>query len=290
LSPSATRAKLTALRIRLTASAKKAWEDIGNPFREDANGDMRLFDPDCGRHIDWLAERYERYARNVILPIGADRQLDLIRTRDTVWEGAQGVLLDEDYGFTPHVTWSRVTLRNAAATLATADITDVTNIGVLRAYGHRHGAGPFPSEEEKLRGLLAEPHNGTSAWQGAFRVGHFDLPLARYALKVAGGTSRSIHWGGAPRIDQLAITHLDTILRLDNWMAVTQSSVCLDYIPAPDDWSKRERFTSAVMAARPTETETTHHSDVPYWIADNLGLPPVIMSYGPTASDKVFLA
>jgi len=44
---------------------------------------------------------------------------------------------------------------------------------------------------------LTDPHNPTNDWQGPFRVGWFDLSLARYALRVAG------------RVDALAVTWLD---------------------------------------------------------------------------------
>ena len=60
-----------------------------------------------------------------------------------IYEGAQGVLLDEHAGFFPHVTWSRTTPVNARA-LAGAE---ATTIGVARTYMTRHGAGPLVTED-----------------------------------------------------------------------------------------------------------------------------------------------
>lgn len=117
---------------------------------------------------------------------------------DLLFEGAQGVLLDEWYGFHPYTTWSTTTSENALTLLS--DIAfdgDVERLGVLRAYHTRHGAGPFVTEDEMLTKLLPDTHNGTGKWQGVFRVGWFDLVAAKYALAVNGG------------VDSLAITNLD---------------------------------------------------------------------------------
>ncbi|HEX5426588.1 MAG TPA: adenylosuccinate synthetase [Candidatus Acidoferrales bacterium] len=117
-----------------------------------------------------------------------------------VFEGAQGVLLDETHGFQPHVTWTDTTFTNADALLDSVGVTDVVRIGCLRSYYTRHGAGPFPTEDSTL--AVPELHNGTGEYQGAFRVGRFDFNLARRALKIVGG------------VDALSISHLDYLDRL----------------------------------------------------------------------------
>ncbi len=109
-----------------------------------------------------------------------------------IFEGAQGVLLDEKHGFAPYNSWTDCTFGNVKKILGKAPFT---RIGVLRAYATRHGAGPFPSEDSSLS--FPEPHNGHGKWQGCFRLGHLDAGLAIQALVAVGG------------IDELAITHLD---------------------------------------------------------------------------------
>jgi len=122
-----------------------------------------------------------------------------------VFEGAQGVLLDEQAGFHPYTTWSRCTLDNALELLAeAAPGAEVRRIGVLRAHAVRHGPGPLPTETGELRPAVRE-HNGFGEWQGAVRYGWFDAVLARYALAVAGP------------LEGLALTHLDAPSRLDRW-------------------------------------------------------------------------
>jgi adenylosuccinate synthase len=122
-----------------------------------------------------------------------------------VFEGAQGVLLDERAGFHPHTTWSRCTLENALEILAgAAPGAEVRRIGVLRAHAVRHGPGPLPTETAELRPAVSE-HNGFGEWQGTVRYGWFDAVLARYALAVAGP------------LEGLALTHLDAPARLGRW-------------------------------------------------------------------------
>lgn len=102
-----------------------------------------------------------------------------------VFEGAQGVLLDERHGFHPHTTWSDCTFGNADRMLDEVDGPERTRVGCLRAYHTRHGAGPFPTERRDWR--PAGDHNAEHEWQGAFRVGHLDGDLVRYAVDALRG-------------------------------------------------------------------------------------------------------
>lgn len=117
-----------------------------------------------------------------------------------VFEGAQGVMLDEKHGTAPHNTWTNTTFENAETLLDEVGCTDRMRIGCLRSYYTRHGAGPFPTEDNTLD--LPEPHNGNDGFQGEFRVGRFDFTLAKQALSIVGG------------VDALAISHMDYLPRL----------------------------------------------------------------------------
>lgn len=114
---------------------------------------------------------------------------------DAILEGAQGVLLDERFGFHPHTTWSDCTF-GAAERLRDrlAPATRITRVGVHRAFHVRHGPGPLPSQTNTLR---PTEHNRTNDWQGPVRYGWLDLRLVRYALAAVGG------------VDALALTWLD---------------------------------------------------------------------------------
>ncbi|MFH0133598.1 adenylosuccinate synthetase [Variovorax sp. VaC1] len=124
----------------------------------------------------------------------------LARPGTVLFEGAQGVLLDEWRGFHPHTTWSTISTAAVEAVLHEVGIASpVQHLGVLRSYLTRHGAGPLPTHDRALDTRLAEPHNADEGWQGIFRRGHPDAVLLRHALDAVGP------------LDGLVASHLDAI-------------------------------------------------------------------------------
>lgn len=116
----------------------------------------------------------------------------------TVFEGAQGVLLDERAGFSPHTTWSNCTFENAAALWAeVAPLEPLSRLGVCRSHMVRHGPGPLPTETRVLDGHIAHESNIANRWQGPVRYGWFDAGLLRKSLALCGP------------VDALAVTHAD---------------------------------------------------------------------------------
>ncbi len=109
-------------------------------------------------------------------------------------EGAQGVLLDIDYGTYPYVTSSHPVVGGAlvGTGLNWQELSRV--IGVAKAYCTRVGAGPFPTEEsgeigEHLRERGGEFGTNTGR---ARRCGWLDLPLLRYAHGLCGFTELAL--------------------------------------------------------------------------------------------------
>lgn len=195
-------------------------------------------------------------------------------TGTVVFEGAQGVLLDEHYGFHPHTTWSTTTFANADALLREHGAGDVLRIGALRAYATRHGEGPFVTEAPALD--LPERHSD-GRWAGAFRVGYTDLVALRYALRVAGAA------------DGLAITCLDR-LPAHGWRAATAyvhapSGARMTTLPRPPDRDAQAALTRTVLDSRPIY-ETFDGAELPERVAAAAGRPILLESYGPTAADK----
>lgn len=124
-------------------------------------------------------------------------------TGDIVFEGAQGLLLDEDHRFFPHVTHSHTGLHNVAALAEQAGIAGLDVTYVTRAYATRHGVGPFPHEVPDLR---YEDHtNVPNDWQGQLRFGHLDLDLLAESISHDLGTAT------LPVRHGLAITCLDQV-------------------------------------------------------------------------------
>jgi adenylosuccinate synthase len=207
-----------------------------------------------------------------------------------VFEGAQGVLLDEWYGFHPHTTWSTTTPENARTLLREHDYAgEVQAIGALRAYMTRHGTGPFPTEAAPFAASLQDVHNPTNAWQQHFRTGPLDLVLLQYALDVARKSGP---------VDALAITCLDRLAHL------SRVPVCTGYEGIPDalfdrdgrvgtrlkraaapDLAFQERLTAALFGARPRLEGVLPMHLLP-WIEDRLSTPVSLVSHGATHLDK----
>lgn len=212
---------------------------------------------------------------------------DFLATRmgksgSTVFEGAQGVLLDETWGFHPHTTWSDTTPANALHLIdETQCSVQTTVLGLTRAYQTRHGTGPFPTENEGVTLALPEPHNPTNEWQGPFRAGWLDLSLLRYAVHVSG------------RIDGLVITCLDHLKDLPEVKLGT------GYQIRGNSWHLTPK-RSGGLAAQEKMGEMLREVDVTYTpvppdppayaqqVAQSLGLPLLGTSYGPTARNKRF--
>ncbi|MCU0684397.1 MAG: adenylosuccinate synthetase [Polyangiaceae bacterium] len=207
-----------ALRRRLALLRKKKHDELADTLRAlagapAAEAERRAFeDPAVA---DAWAEAAGRLAPRVT-PGDEGLAAGLARGGAIVFEGAQGVLLDEWCGFHPHTTWSTCTFERALDLLRACHFDgEIARVGVVRSYLTRHGAGPLPTEDASLSALLPEPHNASGPWQGDFRRGWPDFALLRYALAACGGA------------DALALTHLDALARLPHFRA------CVGYEPPP---------------------------------------------------------
>jgi len=126
-------------------------------------------------------------------------------------EGAQGTLLDVDFGTYPFVTSSSTTAPGALTGLGLGldAARDASVIGVVKAFQTRVGSGPFPTELSgdlalRLRGTGANPWDeyGTTTGRPR-RVGWLDGVLLRYAVRING-------------ISELTVTKLDILSGLES--------------------------------------------------------------------------
>lgn len=173
---------------KLQFSLEQMWQEIVSLERFTPGGWLRLNSNDCTAYADAYAKWPARITDGLHL------------TGDTIFEGAQGVMLDEKHGTAPHNTWTNTTFKNADTLLDEVGVKDRVRIGCIRSYYTRHGNGPFPTEDNSLD--LPEPDNTSDGFQGKFRVGHFDWHLFAKALGICGG------------VDYFAVSHLDYLERL----------------------------------------------------------------------------
>jgi adenylosuccinate synthase len=262
--PARLREKCRAVRARLKARAEGA-EPSPDTALFDDDEELDAFVMVCGGLLDSARLVGDSFLRAHLSDPRAS----------TVFEGAQGTLLDEWWGFHPHTTWSTVTAHNALRLLRGTG-AHILSVGVLRGYATRHGAGPLPTEDPALTDSLPDDTNPDNPWQGRLRAGWPDLTLLRYALSVAG------------RIDALAVTCLDRMAAIDDWrVAVGYKG---GFMPLPrhkTDLHYREAVTRRLFAARPLyrRAEKTPESHARF-LAGALGRPLALTSWGPTAADK----
>jgi adenylosuccinate synthase len=132
------------------------------------------------------AERLKQYITDTSLFL--ERAME--RGEKILFEGAQGTLLDVDFGTYPYVTSSNC-IAGAAATGSGIGPTRLESvIGITKAYTSRVGEGPFPTEltgemGDSLRSLGGEYGATTGR---ARRCGWFDSVAARFAVRVNGLT------------------------------------------------------------------------------------------------------
>ncbi len=161
-----------------------------------------------------------------------------------LFEGAQGTLLDIDYGTYPFVTSSSAT-SGGACTGAGVPPNRIDNvIGVIKAYSTRVGEGPFPTElldamGEKIR---ATGHEFGATTGRPRRCGWFDAVVAKYAVMING-------------IDRWAVTKLDV---LDD---VETIKVCIAYE------CDGKRYETVPANVRILERCKPVYMDVPGWMA-----------------------
>ena len=129
-------------------------------------------------------------------------------------EGAQGTLLDLDFGTYPYVTSSNPLASGALVGLGIGVRPVERVMGVTKAFQTRVGAGPFPTEVQgeaalRLRGTGSNPWDefGTTTGRPR-RVGWLDGVLLRYAVRANGLT-------------ELAVTKLDVLTGMDTLFICT---------------------------------------------------------------------
>ncbi len=124
--------------------------------------------------------------------------------KNILFEGAQGTLLDIDFGTYPYVTSSNTTIGAALSGAGISPRSINRTIGVMKAYFTRVGNGPFPTElHDEIGDFIRERGHeyGTTTGRPR-RCGWFDAVAARFSAMLNG-------------FDEIALTLLDVYSGLD---------------------------------------------------------------------------
>ncbi len=129
-----------------------------------------------------------REVKEYIQIVDVDNEESILTKYKLIFEGAQGILLDQDFGFFPNVTRSNTTSKNALSILTKNDITWQSEddiFYVTRTYQTRHGNGFMTNEDIEIPLELKNIENETNVfnkYQGNFRKSFLDIDLLNYSI------------------------------------------------------------------------------------------------------------
>ncbi len=151
--------------------------------------------------LEAIYEQYWRYGEQLapFIRETTDMLHEALRTgKSILLEGAQGTLLDPDYGTYPYVTSSSPLAGSASLGSGIGPMQIDHVVGVFKAYTTRVGGGPMPTElEDEVGRLIREKAHEYGATTGRpRRCGWFDAVAGRFSVQVNGCT-------------EIALTHLD---------------------------------------------------------------------------------
>ncbi len=201
-----------------------------------------------------------------------------------LFEGAQGILLDIDYGSYPFVTSSSTAMAGVftGAGLSTGVIDE--RLGIVKAYTTRVGAGPFPTEifepiGEKIQQIGHEFGATTGRKR---RCGWLDLPMLKYAVKASALTS-------------IVLTKVDVLSGLE------ELKVCYAYIvdgkqydcayPGLDLSEATPLYKSLAPFNDSFKNNNIYSIELQeylYLIESELGIPVGMLAYGPEREEIDF--
>jgi adenylosuccinate synthase len=181
---------------------------------EEKNAILKsLYDADP-MDVEKIVEEYVEFDKQIdpyITDTADYLNRSLKEGKEVLAEGAQGALLDVDFGTYPFVTSSHPTAGGACTGLGIPPTAVNRIIGICKAYTTRVGNGPFPTELENETGaFLRKQGQEFGATTGRpRRCGWLDLVALKYAAQINGFT-------------ELAITKLDVLSGLEELKIATE--------------------------------------------------------------------
>ena len=183
-----------------------------------------------------IYEEYSNYGEE-LKPFVKDTSVrvynEIKEDKTVLFEGAQGMLLDIDYGTYPYVTSSNTTAGGVANGVGIGPNMITNAVGIAKAYTTRVGKGPFPTELEDETGewIREKGHEYGVTTGRSRRCGWLDIVILKTSVRVSGLTS-------------LAVTKIDTLAGLEKvkmCVGYKFNDEIIDYFPASlEDLAKCE--------------------------------------------------
>jgi len=196
-------------------------------------------------------------------------------------EGAQGSLLDIDFGSYPFVTSSNTTAAGACTGLGISPnkITEV--MGIFKAYCTRVGGGPFPTELEDETGerMRKEGHEFGATTGRPRRCGWLDLPALKYAVMLNGVTQ--LFMMKADVLNIFEEIQVCTHYELPNGQITDQMPYCLISEPVKPVYKSFGGWQSDLREVRSFEQLPEALLAYIAFIEQYVGVPISLVSVGP---------
>ena len=245
-----------------------------------------------GPERNTLIETYYNYAQRLtpyVTDTVAYMHDALASEKRILFEGAQGTMLDIDFGTYPYVTSSNCTAGAVCTGLGIGPKAIKEVLGVSKAYVTRVGGGPFPTEmppdlDEEIR-KIGKEYGATT--QRPRRCGWLDLVALRYATQINGLTA-------------IALTKLDvfdTLADLQVCVAYRYKGEQITTFPSSlNVLEECEPVYETLPGWQQPLTEARNATDIPQrtkdyvaYVSDYLNVPIPLISVGPDRNQIVEL-
>ncbi|MGB1111533.1 MAG: adenylosuccinate synthase [Schleiferiaceae bacterium] len=206
--------------------------------------------------------------------------------RTILAEGAQGTLLDIDFGTYPFVTSSNTTCAGACTGLGVAPNRIKNVYGIFKAYCTRVGSGPFPTElfDETGETIQAQGHEFGATTGRPRRCGWLDLPALKYAIDVNGVT-------------ELMMMKADVLSGIGNLKVCTAyryKGEVIEHLPYKLEEDLIEPIFTEVPGWNEDLTKMTSEDEFPEsfksyidYIEKEVGVPISLISVGPDRAQTI---
>lgn len=211
----------------------------------------------------------------------------LIEGKTILAEGAQGSLLDVDFGSYPFVTSSNTVTAGACTGLGVAPKNIGEVYGIFKAYATRVGSGPFPTEllDEVGERMRQEGREFGSTTGRPRRCGWIDLPALKYAMMINGVTQLVMM-----KVDVLNIfeeINICTAYKLPDGTITEQLPYDLTDTQVEPIYETLKGWNTSLAGLRTFESLPAELTGYIAFLEEKLGLPINFISTGPDRDECV---
>ena len=210
------------------------------------------------------------------------------KNKNILAEGAQGTLLDIDFGSYPFVTSSNTTTAGACIGLGISPKKIGKVYGIFKAYCTRVGAGPFPTELfDSVGEKMASNGNEFGSTTGrARRCGWLDLPALKYSIMLNGVTE----------LHMMKADVLSGFEEIKICIGYNYNGVDIDYFPSSIEsenikpiYKTFKGWTTKSNSAKKIEDLEDNFKSYIKFIEKEVGIKIKIISLGPVREQTIYI-